>query len=399
MSQLQMETKTNPRSRLVLTALLPLGLLIGVLLLFFTAGIGIEQEAAAPIENLAINRVEVTDNGFVLDVKNVGPEELTIAMVTVDDSIWNAEFEPSSTLARFESGKVYIPYPWVYGEPHAIKLMTANAIAFEAEVPVAQKTPTPTTDLFIQYAVIGLYVGVVPVGLGLMWYPFMRNFNRKGIHAMLALTIGLLIFLVVDTFEEGLEIAGEAAGIYQGVSIVFLGALLSFLALVAFDQYSERKQRGRSNGIRTSYLLASGIGLHNLGEGLAIGSAFALGEGALGTFLVIGFTLHNITEGIGIAAPLLGEKPKAGTFVSLAAIAGAPAILGTWIGGFAFSPVLSTLFLGIGAGAIIQVVYVIAKHLFKESQANRLPTVSWLNLGSMFAGIVIMYATAFLVKF
>ncbi|MCG5254730.1 ZIP family metal transporter [Brevibacillus thermoruber] len=399
MSQLEIKAKTNSRKRMILTALLPLGLLVGVLLLFFTVGIGIEQEAAAPIENLAINRVEVTNNGFVLNVKNVGPEELTIAMVTVDNSIWNAEYEPSSTLSRFESGKVYIPYPWVYGEPHTIKLMTANAVSFEVKVPVAQKTPTPTTDLFVQYAVIGLYVGVIPVGLGLMWYPFMRNFNRKGIHAMLALTIGLLLFLVVDTFEEGLEIAGEAAGIYQGVSIVFLGALMSFLALVAFDQYSERKQRGRNNGIRTSYLLATGIGLHNLGEGLAIGSAFALGEGALGTFLVIGFTLHNITEGIGIAAPLLSEKPKAGTFLSLAAIAGAPAILGTWIGGFAFSPVLSTLFLGIGAGAIIQVVYVITKHLFKESQENRLPTVSWLNLGSMFAGIVIMYVTAFLVKF
>ncbi|NGQ93850.1 ZIP family metal transporter [Brevibacillus sp. SYP-B805] len=393
-----MEAKTKPKSRMLWTALLPAGLLIGVLLLFFTAGIGIEQQPAAPIENLAINRVEVTDNGFVLDVRNVGPEELTIAMVTVDDAIWNASFEPSATLARFASGKVYIPYPWLYGEPHTIKLMTANAIAFEAEVPAAQKTPAPTFELFAKYAMIGLYVGVIPVGLGLMWYPFMRRFHRKGIHAMLALTIGLLLFLVVDTFEEGLELAGEAAGIYQGVSIVFLGALMSFLALVAFDQYSASKQRGRSNGIRTSFLLAAGIGLHNLGEGLAIGSAFALGEGALGTFLVIGFTLHNMTEGIGIAAPLLGEKPKAGTFLSLAAIAGAPAIVGTWIGGFAFSPVLSTLFLGIGAGAILQVVYVIAKHLLQESQENRLPAVSWLNVGSMFAGIVIMYATAFLIQ-
>lgn len=398
MGSLNMQEKKTNR-RMLLTALLPLVLLLGVLIAFFTIGIGIEQEAAAPIENLAINQVKITDDGFVLDVKNVGPEAVTIAMVTVDDSIWNAEYEPSNTLSRFDSGKIYIPYPWVYGEPHTIKLLTANAIPFAVEVPIAQKSPVPTADLFIQYAIIGLYVGVVPVGLGLLWYPFMRNFNRKGIHAMLTLTIGLLIFLVVDTFEEGLELAGEAAGIYQGISILFLGALVSFLALVAFDQYSARKSSGRLTGTRTSYLLASGIGLHNLGEGLAIGSAFALGEGALGSFLVIGFTLHNITEGIGIAAPLLNEKPKLKTFLSLAVIAGAPAIVGTWIGGFAFSPVLSTLFLGIGAGAIIQVIYVITKHLFKESQEYRLPTVSWLNVGGMFAGILIMYVTAFLVKF
>ncbi|WP_419879525.1 ZIP family metal transporter [Brevibacillus centrosporus] len=399
MSQKDMRGKEKGTSKWFLTAILPVGLLLIALSLFFTLGIGVEEEPAAPIENVSIKRVEVVSDGFVLDVENVGPEDVTIAMVMVNDALWNANFQPSDTLGRFELGKIHIPYPWVYGEPHTIKLMTANSVAFETEVPVAQLTPVPSAGLFAKYAIIGLYVGVVPVGLGLLWYPFMKNFSHRGIHAMLALTIGLLIFLVVDTFEEGLEIAGEAAAVYQGVSVLFLGALLSFLGLIAFDQYNERKQRWNQSGLRTSYLLASGIGLHNLGEGLAIGSAFALGEGALGTFLVIGFTLHNITEGIGIAAPLLNEKPKARTFLSLAVIAGAPAIIGTWIGGFAFSPILATLFLGIGAGAIIQVIYVIARHLLKESNESKLPSVSWLNVASMFAGIVIMYSTAFLVKF
>jgi ZIP family zinc transporter len=399
MSQMDVRGKEKKGRKWFMTAILPVGLLLTALSLFFTLGIGVEQEQAAPIENVSIKRVEVVSNGFVLDVENVGPEDVTISMVMVNDAIWNAEFQPSNTLSRFESGMISIPYPWVYGEPHRIKIMTANSVAFETEVPVAQLTPVPSAGLFAKYAIIGLYVGVVPVGLGLLWYPFMKNFSRRGIHAMLALTIGLLIFLVVDTFEEGLELAGEAAAVYQGVSVLFLGALLSFLGLVAFDQYNERKQRGNHSGLRTSYLLASGIGLHNLGEGLAIGSAFALGEGALGTFLVIGFTLHNITEGIGIAAPLLNEKPKARTFLSLAVIAGAPAIIGTWIGGFAFSPILATLFLGIGAGAIIQVIYVITRHLFKESYEWKLPSVSWLNVASMFVGIIIMYATAFLVKF
>ncbi len=398
MSQLQLEPA--PKRNWLKTAILPLGALILVMSLFFTYGIGVEQEPAAPIENLSINKVKVTDDGFVVDVTNTGPNEATIALVTVDDAFTNAEFYPSNTLGRFESGEIHINYPWVYGEPHAIKLLTANAVAFEAEVPVAQKTPEPSADLFWKYALIGIYVGVVPVGLGFMWYPFMRTFNIRGIHAVLALTVGLLLFLVVDMTEEGFEMAGEAAGVYQGIVVLILGALLSFLALIAFDTYNEKKRgRAETSGYRTSYLLASGIGLHNLGEGLAIGSAFAMGEGALGVFLVIGFTLHNITEGIGIAAPLIREKPKAGTFISLAAIAGAPAIIGTWIGGFAFSPILATLFLGIGVGAILQVVYVIAKHIVKESREHNLTSVSWLNLGGMFAGIFLMYITAFLVKF
>lgn len=401
MSQLQSEIKNASPKRWFVSALLPIGLLLLVLLLFFMYGVGIVQKPAAPVESLSIERVQITDNGFILKVTNTSPEEIEIALVTVDDAFWNASFEPSNTIARFDSAKIIIPYPWVEGEPHTIKLMTANAIPFEVNIPIAQKTPVPSMELVTKYAIIGFYVGIVPVGLGLLWYPFMRNFTRKWVHAVLALTIGLLLFLVVDTFEEGLEIAGKTAAVYQGISILLLSAFLSFVGLIAFDQYSQRKQKKRihGNGTRTSYLLASGIGLHNLGEGLAIGSAFALGEGMLGTFLVIGFTLHNITEGIGIAAPLLGQKPRAKTFLSLAVIAGAPAILGTWIGGFAFSPILATLFLGIGAGAMLQVIYVLGTHIINESRKSKLPSITWLNVGGMLAGIFIMYITAFLVNF
>jgi zinc transporter ZupT len=143
-----------------------------------------------------------------------------------------------------------------------------------------------------------------------------------------------------------------------------------------------------------------GIGLHNLGEGLAIGAAFATGAAALGSFLVVGFTLHNITEGVGIAAPLLrGERPSLRTFLLLAILAGGPAILGTWIGGFAFNPFLATLFLSIGAGAILQVIWEVSKLLLREAQRTTQPALSWLNFGGLTAGILVMYLTAFLVKF
>ena len=127
-------------------------------------------------------------------------------------------------------------------------------------------------------------------------------------------------------------------------------------------------------------MIALGIGLHNLGEGLAIGSAFALGEAALGSFLVIGFTLHNITEGIGIAAPLLPSsseadpagqqrpQPRFLTFVGLTLLAGSPAILGAWLGGFAFSPLLASIFLGVGLGAIWQVIVEVTRLLARNAR-------------------------------
>jgi zinc transporter ZupT len=115
--------------------------------------------------------------------------------------------------------------------------------------------------------------------------------------------------------------------------------------------------------------------------------------------LVIGFTLHNITEGVGIAAPLTKVRPKLSTFLWLAILAGAPAMLGTWIGGFAFNPLLAVLFLSLGAGAILQVIWEVGKLLWRDAQHRSQPAVSWLNFTGLAAGVLIMYLTAFLVKF
>ncbi|MFC5471097.1 ZIP family metal transporter [Cohnella suwonensis] len=375
---------------------LPLVLLIAIIYLLSSMGTGIADKSVAPIETLNIQKIVLTEDGFHLKVLNSGPEAVTIAQVVVNDAFWNAEFSPGATIGRFEQIDVHIPYGWVEADPYTIVLMTTNGLLFTGEVPVAALTPQPDANRFLQYALIGFYVGIVPVGLGLLWYPFMRRFSQRGIQAVLALTVGLLAFLVVDTIQEGLELGAEAPGIFQGTGLVWFAALLSFLFLVAIDQANERK--GAASGKKVAYKIAGGIGLHNLGEGLAIGAAFAAGEAALGTFLVIGFTLHNVTEGVGIAAPLLKDRPNGRTFLLLAVVAGAPAIAGTWIGGFLFNPTLAALFFGIGAGAIVQVVYVICKMIAREAGQSGKPTVSWTNFAGLTLGIAIMYATAIFVN-
>jgi zinc transporter ZupT len=386
------------KARMIVLGFLPVVLLAAIIALIVSLGTGVRNEPAAPIEVLNFQKITLGSDGFQVKVLNSGPEEVTIAQVVVDGSFWNAEFVPGDTLGRFATATIHIPYPWVHGDPHEIKLITSKGLIFADVVAAATDTPQASAPLFWQYALIGFYVGVVPVGLGLMWYPFLRRFSARGMHAVLALTVGLLFFLAIDTFGEGFELAAEAPGVYQGTGLVWIGALLSLLFLIAIDQHNDRKLHG-SSGKNVSYKIASGIGLHNFGEGLAIGSAFAVGEAALGTFLIIGFTLHNVTEGVGIASPLLKERPTWRTFVSLAAIAGAPAIAGTWVGGFSFNPTFAALFFGIGAGAILQVIYVISKMIWKQSEDKNMPAVSWLNFGGLTLGILLMYATALMVKF
>ncbi|MCQ6557454.1 ZIP family metal transporter [Paenibacillus mendelii] len=392
----------KPNKRMVwLWGIAPLLLLAVVILLISNVGTGVKDQQAAPIEVLNIERIVLQDDGFQVTVLNSGPKEVEIAQVVVDDAFWNAEFDPGPTLQRFELATIYIPYPWVEGDPHEIRLITTNGLLFSGEVAAAMKTPEADANRFLQYALIGFYVGVIPVGLGLLWFPFMRRYTTKGIQTILAFTVGLLFFLAVDTIQEGLELGAEAPGVFQGTGLVWFGAILSFLFLMAMDQSGKRTSGSLAEigGKRVSYKIAGGIGLHNFGEGLAIGAAFAAGEASLGTFLIIGFTLHNVTEGVGIAAPLLKDRPTWKTFLSLACVAGAPAILGTWTGGFVFNDTLAALFFGIGAGAIVQVIFVISKMIVRDARRFELPAVSWLNLGGVTLGIVLMYATALLVNF
>jgi zinc transporter, ZIP family len=260
-------------------------------------------------------------------------------------------------------------------------------------VPVAIESPRADGATFLQFALIGTYVGVIPVALGLLWYPFLRRLGGRGLRFILALTVGLLLFLVVDMFLAANETALAAPTAFEGAVLVPLVALLAFMLLMVIGS---NKGEAQQRGLPLAYRIALGIGLHNLGEGLAIGAAFALGEVALGVFLILGFTLHNVTEGVGIAAPILRERPALQHFLWLALLAGGPAILGVWIGGFIFSPLWATIFLAIGIGAIAQVIVEVGR-LIVGGRERRAAAFDWTTLAGVAAGIAIMYATALVV--
>lgn len=379
---------------LALVPLVLLGLVLGYLV---STGGGLRDLAGPPVERVKIARITLPEPGLVrVEVVNDGPQAVTIPQVLVDDAYWRFTAEPSTTIPRLGRATFTIPYPWVREEALAVTLVTSIGMTFQGLVPVAVLTPEPSRDLFLRFGLVGLYVGVVPVALGMLWYPWMRRLSRAAMNFILSLTVGLLVFLAIGTWLDAMEFAAEVPAFLQGVPGVALVALVALGVLVAAGN---RRRGTEAAPLSVAYRIALGIGLHNLGEGLAIGAAFAAGEAALGTFLVLGFTLHNITEGVGIVAPVVRRSPGLRHFALLALLAGGPAILGTWVGGFAFDPALAALFLAVGIGAILQVVLEVGRMVVSDGGRAGAPAVSWTSLAGFTAGVAVMYATAVLVKF
>ena len=383
-------------------ALLPL-LLIGLLLIMFIqfGPLGVFKSTVVPIENIFIQRVVFFPEHISLEVFNDGPEPVTIAQVLVNDAYWQFAMDPSTTLEPLEKGKIEISYPWLEGDFEKITLVSRNGVTFEKEIDVASVTPVFNRFYLKTFALLGIYVGVIPVLLGLLWLPFLRLLKERWYSFLLALTVGLLIFLGFDALAESFDLLEAIPSAYNGIGIILIGFTLSILTLSAISYKSEHHRQMKGEPFQAlifGYLIALGIGLHNLGEGLAIGSAYAVGEIALGSLLVIGFMIHNVTEGVAIVAPLTRFVRPLGNFyvhlLIMGLLAGAPTIIGAVLGGFAYSPALAVLFLSIGAGAIFDVSYDIMHHMAKGRWMS-LFTIT--NVLGFLAGLLIMYLTGFLV--
>ena len=388
--------------RLWLAALAPLALLAVLVAVVVKTNPGdrLRGGAVPPVERLSIDRAQLRPDGIVLSVLNDGPDAVTIAQVVVDDAYWAFTASNGTVLKHLGRTALTIPYPWVEGEAHLIKILTSTGTAFEHEIPVATQSPRPDARYFFTFALIGLYVGVIPVALGLLWFPLASRIGPAGLDILLALTVGLLAFLLIDTIEEGLEGVSLLPSSFQGLALFIAAAAGAWLALDLVGSWLKgRRPKNRSAGTPgavVALLVAVGIGLHNLGEGLAIGAAFALGEAALGTLLIIGFMLHNTTEGLAIIAPIARERPSLLTLARLGAIGGVPTIAGAWMGGLVYSPVAAVLCLGLGAGAIGQVIHLVARQM-AGSETVLARFASAPVAAGLFSGFFIMYATGLLV--
>jgi zinc transporter ZupT len=351
-----------------------------------------------PADEFDIRRVEFSPNEIRIRVTNPQPQELVIASVTVDDAIVPFNLDGPRELGRLRSSTIVVPFAWVEGDPIVVGVTSSTGIETVHEIAAAIETPTPSSRGFLGYGLIGFLVGVVPVALGLLWLPSLRRADPKWLAAFMALTGGLLAFLGVEALVEAFELQAALPGTLGGSGLVLLGVSAAYLGMTFVSARTARRRgAGTLGGLALATLVAIGIGLHNLGEGLAIGSSFAFGELTLGTFLIVGFMIHNVTEGLGIAAPLAEDGGRAVRFrwlALLAVVAGAPAILGAWIGGYLTSDFLGVLFFAIAAGAALQVVVEVGRFVKRRAPGG---LTSGYAVGGFLAGLAVMYVTGLLV--
>ena len=391
-----MAASDTSKFKVAASGVIPFAFVIVLMLYIFGPG-GDLLDFGIALPEITIEKVDFIDSEIQATVRNTGPIPVQVVVADVNDRIQPAAVEPDGYLERYETTLVRIPFEWNEAEPYRIGITIDDGTRFEKEIESAAFALEFTLDLAIFFAIIGTYVGIIPVIIGLLWLPFIKKISKQKYHFFLALTAGLLLFLAIDSIEESIEVSNEnLANRFNGALLVSTVVVLSFLALyyVGNKIISKSDSLHFSKPVAIGLMISIGIGLHNFGEGLAIGAAVGIGSIAFSTFLIVGFALHNTTEGIAIAAPMSRGKLMIGKLAIMGLIAGSPAIFGAWIGGFAYSPFTSVVFLAIGAGAIFQVILVLLKWIQKENDGN----LSTLSVVSGFAiGMLVMYFTSIFV--
>lgn len=240
-------------------------------------------------------------------------------------------------------------------------------------------------------AALGLIAGLVPVYLGILPLPAFRKLSSSKRSLLISFSLGILLFLFADVVGEAMDLSKQPV---YGSALFSVGLTIGIGVPLLISsrkrQVDDESSVSTSSSFRaaTAYIISAAIGLHNLGEGLALGAAYAGGQLALTTALVIGFALHNGTEGMAIAGPVSGITIRAREPLIMGFLAGFPTVIGSIIGSMLYSDLAGALFYSVAAGALL---YVIIELLRKAQSPGR-------TVVGIVIGILLMYFTDLLLS-
>lgn len=237
---------------------------------------------------------------------------------------------------------------------------------------------------------LGTIAGVFPIYLGIVLALFIAKSLDRSLEGYLTgVATGVLVYLFFDLMHEAVEQTGAKDFLSW---VAFLGSLMvGYVGLVLIEQRQQGRNRTEPSKLFLPYMIALGMGLHNLGEGLAIGAAYMQGEWVLGGLLIMGFALHNGTEGFAIIGSAGKSKPGLKDILLLGLLAGLPTCLGTVISGFAVSPYFTIMFFALAAGSLLYVILSLTTIFYT---ASRRVQCSW----GVFTGISLMFVTAMILQ-
>ena len=236
---------------------------------------------------------------------------------------------------------------------------------------------------------LGGIAGVIPIYVGIAAALLAVTVSNRSWEGFLAgIPTGILVYLIFDLMHEAVERTAAQDPLSW---FLFLGSLLiGFLGLVALEQQQQRKSRPESSArLFLPYMIALGLGLHNLGEGLAIGASYAQGAWNLNGLLVGGFALHNGTEGFAIVASAGKSRIPFKEAVLMGLVAGSPTCVGAVISGWVVSPYFSIIFYAMAAGSLLYVIFSLITIFYTATRRMQTAT-------GVFAGLSLMYVTAML---
>ncbi len=385
------QPRVFPSAARLAYALLPIGLLVAISVFFLSSpGIRALLAPGAGSEMVSFEKTNLQPGRFVLELRNAGHSPVTLTTMNVNDSILPFIVKPSPTIPPLGSATVYVLYPWVRGEAYTISLLTPDSTTFTTAISNAETTPEPGSQGGMDYLLIGLAAGLFPVLIGITWFPAVTRAGSSLFLFLTALVGGLLAYLSLAIAGAALALAPQVSALFQGITLVLVGALVTFLALRAFSAGEERDL-----GSERAWLLAAGIGAQNLAEGLAVGAAFSMGIGSLGALFLIGLIAQNVDHGLRLIASTGREHRSAAWLLGLALAGGLPAVLGVWAAGGVTSTLLQVVYLSIGGGAVLEAIYAAVQRI---RQASAHQPISPGVYASFIAGILGLYIASILIS-